>query len=525
MRERIVLAMVGALLASGSAMAQMHKVEQPQQVVRAVGVYEWTGDLAKPTASRLVPVALFINGQFQDAGVYRSQPVPFALDTGTIYELQQAGADKGTVTLEYARRLQTANGDYEDGWMGYGSFKAPRPPRPLLAKNLPPARTAGVMSSVKDTVDPSQPVLIRRAGSESTDSAPAAAGAPVNATPAAGTATASASASIPAGENNPADDPDRPILKRPANESAGNGSSGSPASSPSAAPASTTTTPATASSAPASPPETPTAGSSPESDPNRPTLKRRTPEEARQAAMEAQSDAPGLDPSLNNDPNRPILRPGRPAGMTTGQDLPKLTGMPNDMHQMVAVSDAVDREPHIFTRQWEDAGERAAILIKIEAIALAKLSAYEAQNEPAAGRPPASAKKTAASSRRHLPAATPAADALTDEQLNGYTLSYGADPTYVYTAQTAGTGAALHFVTVVAQTDEMGELKPVMTSVTDAAHLDRTPEMKFVDVVDADASNRASLLFELRERDARQFALYRVIAGQSQQIFLSGTTQ
>src|SRR5579875_1370230 len=139
MRERIVLAMVGALLASGSAMAQMHKVEQPQQVVRAVGVYEWTGDLAKPTASRLVPVALFINGQFQDAGVYRSQPVPFALDTGTIYELQQAGADKGTVTLEYARRLQTANGDYEDGWMGYGSFKAPRPPRPLLAKNLPPA--------------------------------------------------------------------------------------------------------------------------------------------------------------------------------------------------------------------------------------------------------------------------------------------------------------------------------------------------------------------------------------------------
>ena len=112
-----------------------------------------------------------------------------------------------------------------------------------------------------------------------------------------------------------------------------------------------------------------------------------------------------------------------------------------------------------------------------------------------------------------------------DEQLDGFTLSYGADPTYVYTAHTDGAGAALHFVTVVAQTDEMGELKPVITSVTDAAHLDRTPEMKFVDVVDADATNRASLLFELKERSARQFALYRVIAGQSQQIFLSGTTQ
>ena len=29
--------------------AQTHKVSKPETVVRAVGVYEWTGDLAKPT--------------------------------------------------------------------------------------------------------------------------------------------------------------------------------------------------------------------------------------------------------------------------------------------------------------------------------------------------------------------------------------------------------------------------------------------------------------------------------------------
>lgn len=524
MRERIVLAVVGVLLASGCAAAQMHKVEQPQQVVRAVGVYEWTGDLGKPTASRLVPIALYINGAFQDAGVYMAQPVPFALDTGNIYELKQAGADKGTVTLEYARHLQTANGDYEDGWMGYGSFKAPAPPKPLLAKGLPPARTAGIMSSVKDVADPNQPVLIRRAGSESTDSAPAAS-AQTSAAPAANT---TAAASIPAGENNPADDPDRPILKRPANESAGSGGSGSTSSGSSTTTAtkgSASNGSTTASATPASPPETSTAGSSPETDSDRPTLKRRTPEEARQAKMEAQTDAPGMVASLNDDPNRPVLRPGRPAGSATGQDLAKLVGMPKDMHQIVAVSDAVDREPHVFTRKWEDAGERAAILAKIETMAHAKLTAYAAANTPAAGKD--SAKKPAASRtrRRAVKSAAPPPEALLDEELNGYELSYGADPTYVYTAHTAGTGAALRFVTVVAQTDEMGELKPVMTSVTDAAHLDRTPEMKFVDVVDADASNRASLLFELKEQDTRQFALYRVIAGQSQQVFLSGTTQ
>jgi hypothetical protein len=70
--------------------AQTHKVAQPQNVVRAVGVYEWTGDMAKPTASRLIPVSLFIDGKLEDAGVYLARPVPFALLTGNVYELQKA---------------------------------------------------------------------------------------------------------------------------------------------------------------------------------------------------------------------------------------------------------------------------------------------------------------------------------------------------------------------------------------------------------------------------------------------------
>ena len=115
--------------------------------------------------------------------------------------------------------------------------------------------------------------------------------------------------------------------------------------------------------------------------------------------------------------------------------------------------------------------------------------------------------------------------ALLDEELKGYTLSYGGAATYVYTAHTAGTGSDLRYVTVVAQADALGELKPAMHSVTDAAHLDRTPWMRFVDVVDVEASNRASLLFELRAHSSRQFALYRVIAAKPEQIFLTGSTQ
>jgi hypothetical protein len=80
-------------------------------------------------------------------------------------------------------------------------------------------------------------------------------------------------------------------------------------------------------------------------------------------------------------------------------------------------------------------------------------------------------------------------------------------------------------VTVVAQADGLGELKPAIQSVTDAAHMDNAPRMRLVGVVDVEASNRASLLFELRGQSSRQFGLYRVIAAHADQIFLTGTTQ
>src|ERR1017187_2376805 len=70
--------------------AQTHKVAKPETVVRAVGVYEWTGDMAKPAASRLIPVSLFIEGKLVDAAVYQARPVPFALLTGNVYELDKA---------------------------------------------------------------------------------------------------------------------------------------------------------------------------------------------------------------------------------------------------------------------------------------------------------------------------------------------------------------------------------------------------------------------------------------------------
>jgi len=473
--------------AAPSAWAQMHKVAKPQQVVRAVGVYEWTGDMAKPTASRLIPVSLYINGSLQDADVYMSQPVPFALETGNVYELKKAGITEGQVDLEFARKLQTADGD-GGAWLGYGIFKPLAP-----AKKAPALRASKTLPVIVSSGDDSRPHFGKAGGTA----------APAGGSKNSGTTADSGTKAKPDAGSATADDSDRPTMIR---------------RKPDADNSTATATANTAS----------TNENNPEDDPDRPTLKRRTPAEAKKARAEAESSGTGAVESLNNDPDRPNLHYGRPAGSLTDTELPKLVGMPANLHQMVAVSDAVDRDPHDFSRPWADGAERAAVLAKMEAMAQEKLAQYGGTAVPAAAPAPAPKKKTAHGRARRKAAAAatePPVVALLDEQLKGYTLSYGGAATYIFMAHTAGTGAALRYVTIVAQADDLGELKPALQTVTDAAHLDRTPEMQFVDVVDADASNRASLLFELRSQDSRQFVLYRVIASEAQLIFAGGSIQ
>src|SRR6202011_4549082 len=152
-----------ATLTASVASPQMHKVAKPQQVVRAVGVYEWTGDFAKPAASRLIPVSLYIEGKFEDAGVYIARPVPFALLSGNVYLLQSAGIDKGTLDLAYAKHLQAveSTGDlaFDDDWFGYGSVKplsAARKAAGLKPSKPPPA--------LPPTADPNPPLFSSKPG-------------------------------------------------------------------------------------------------------------------------------------------------------------------------------------------------------------------------------------------------------------------------------------------------------------------------------------------------------------------------
>ena len=542
MKTTILLGVtIATALAGEGALAQTHTVTAPDTVVRAVGVYEWTGDLAKPTGSRLVPVSVFIDGQLQDAGIYMPRPVPFALVSGNVYELEDAGLAKGTVELESAIHMMLPEGSpgaaFDEGWMGYGSYR-PAVSARKSASTLKPAKTLPVITT--SSSDSSRPHFSNK--SDDTSKTGSSAGSQQQDT------------SKKTDSGSTSDDPDRPTMKRRDSSDTTASSTGSASSG-----GSSQTT-------------------SSDDDAERPTLKRRTPEDEKDAKdNKKKNDIATVSGtgSLNDDPDRPTLHHGS-SGSGSATDMPKLMGIPRDMHQMVAVSDAKDRDPHPFARPWEDDKERAAVLTKMQNFARAKLTEYgvvpgvtppsaiagtspaaasastsgnkepepptlkrgvptsakttthepSAPASPAATKTPATSAKTAtAGTKSRRPASANAPQVvLADEELKGYLLSYGGAPTYVYMAHTVETGSVMRYVTVIAQADAVGDLKLALASATDAAHLDRTPWMRLVDAVDVEASNRASLLFEMRGQTSRQFALYRVIATKPEQIFQTGSS-
>ena len=481
---------IGILLVSGPgfAPAQMHKVAKPETVVRAVGVYEWTGDLAKPNASRLIPVTLYIDKKLEDAGLYLARPVPFAIQTGNIYDLEEAGVPKGSLELVYARHLQATSvaEDYDDGWFGYGSFKGLVAPKKPLVRKLPAARTVGIETNA--SVDPDKPHFTNKAGQPVTPASSGDAAEP----------DASTTASSGTDANTPAVDPDRPTMKRRSGSDTADTSTTGPTTAPSA------------------------------DDPDRPTLKRHSVEDAKKA-KDSQASVAGTG-SLNDDPDRPNLHRGKPISAMTEKELPKMSGLPVDLKQMIAISDAANRPVHDFTRAWEDDAERLAILTKMQGMAQAQLAAYgsvPAVVTPAKAAPGPTPLQRGVNSklRRPINPVRIATAQLQDEQMKGYLLSYGDVPTFVYQAHTDGEGASLRYVTLVAQIDAQHEPKLVMHVVTDAAHLDRTARMRLVDAVDVEASNRASLMFEMRGQKSRQFGVYRILGLQAEQIFATGTMQ
>jgi hypothetical protein len=186
------------------------------------------------------------------------------------------------------------------------------------------------------------------------------------------------------------------------------------------------------------------------------------------------------------------------------------------MQQVVAVSDVRSRPEHPWNYSWAQPDDESKMKSALEEIARNALGL-----KPPAAAP---APKRTTVHKNTKPAPTPPTPPapLLDEQFRVFELAYGSGATLVLTAHIDAPSAQMKFVTLVAQPDLYGNVLTLLKSVTDGAHLDETPRMRLVDAVDAMADNRGELLFELRGATQRQFALYRVLRGQAEKLFVSG---
>jgi hypothetical protein len=162
--------------------------------LRSVAVLEWTGDRARPNATRLVPVSLFDGAHLQDGGLYLARPVPLALDSGTEYEVEGSGRPQGWFDIGGAREIGT-------DWFGFGDWKPylPPPPKKLHPSRYPPT----VVRDKSDGED--KPHFVRR--DQTPDSGTA------SGTGSTGSASSNKTSDKPQASSAPVD-PDRPRLRR-----------------------------------------------------------------------------------------------------------------------------------------------------------------------------------------------------------------------------------------------------------------------------------------------------------------------
>jgi hypothetical protein len=241
---------------------------------------------------------------------------------------------------------------------------------------------------------------------------------------------------------------------------------------------------------------TPKSPTPPPAEANTDTTLPAHPDHKKKTKQQAYVTAP-TTPILD-DPDRPILQSGQPTAPAT---TPELTTLPPNLHQSAAVSDAANRAPETFAYTWPSQSLRDQTLQAVEALALPPLTHYIAFNH-----------LTPASAVSHTTGpifANANTPALTNAQLLAYTLADSATPTYILTAQSPLTIGGPIYLTLIAQPNaSSSQLHLTLLSITDAAHLDRTPWLCPIDAVDPDATGRATLLFELRSQTTRQFALY-----------------
>jgi hypothetical protein len=413
----------------------------------------------KGNKGRLIPIVIMMDGKFYDAGAYKADPVPMALDFDTVYEAFRTGVSQGIFTI-------TQPGQLNHAWIAEGTwFPAGSKALEKHKKYAPPV--------IEDEDKGGPPVLHRRVPKTDTDSGP---------------------------DTKDNDKDKNKDQQKPA----------TPSASPTAAPPASTPTPpdSAKTTAPPEPAKEPASSASDENitDPSRPRLRRGKPDSS--AHREPFTT---FDPLMNAAPSGAASAgTGKPdaTAKDSAAPLPQIVTIP-------AISDAGGPDPRPYTYDVKPAEEaiyrnKMLDLAATQLLAHAGAATKEATPTPKKSSPGKSAGKSASK---------PPQPAFDDVSLRIFDLSNSNEPVLVLSARTqlpvadaSGNAEEPKEITLIARTNLEGELRKLFFSQTDSRHLDMTPRMELIDAVDADGDGRGELLFRRTFDDGSAYAIYRVTA-------------
>jgi hypothetical protein len=427
----------------------------------------------------LVPVAILVNGKFWDATAYKADPVPMALESGTVYEAARAGSSLGLFTVNSALHSNAAN--TQNPWLGTGNW-------------VPTG------SEVKNDIPKAESVP---AGMDSADQPPRLTRNP---------------------KETPAVPPAQPTSNAPP--------STAPSSSGDEPPRLTKSTP---------PPSAPQKEST-QSGQVQPDATKSTTGDSKPADNKADRPKGPESDSGATDANRPTLRRGKPVGPLPDDDVPGYSkpgavasvsgastangnaaaGVAADkssVQLIPAISDAAGPEPKSFAFEWlkDEEGERRQQMVTL---ATEQVRAYVQARAKASAIPkPKSPGSTAAARRTVAPKVKD--PILENVHMTAYDLWANNQPVMVLSADAhmppppAGAPHSevdsdlQYSIVLVAYPDIYNNLHKIFAGVTDKYHLDMTPRLELVDAVDVDGDRRGELLFREVSDGASGWIIYR----------------
>src|SRR5208283_3188451 len=188
-----------------------------------------------------------------------------------------------------------------------------------------------------------------------------------------------------------------------------------------------------------------------------------------------------------------------------------------------AISDAGGPDPKSYKFYWKtgEEEEKRNLMLGLAGQEVRAYSVAEARNQIPAK--PAAVKPTAAGRKKQAKPIEPVFENL---QFRAYDVWGNNQPVMILTAEAhfppaAGDSTApkSYSIALIARTDIYGDLRKLYSGVTDMFHLDVTPRLDLIDVVDADGDGRGELLFHETSDAGSGYVIYRATADKLWKLF------